>query len=49
MVTHRAHVQIFFEEWRHLDEEHLEGLKKRRDRYYQLRPRHGGGGVAGGR
>jgi AcrR family transcriptional regulator len=34
MVTHRPHVQIFFEEWRNLDEAHLEGLRERRDRYY---------------
>lgn len=36
MVTHRPHVQIFFEEWRNLDEEHLAGLKERRDLYYRF-------------
>jgi TetR/AcrR family transcriptional regulator, cholesterol catabolism regulator len=34
MVSHRPHVQIFFEEWRHLDHDHLEALRGRRDRYY---------------
>lgn len=34
MVTHRPHVQIFFEEWRHLDAEHIMDLKRRRDRYF---------------
>lgn len=36
MVTHRAHVQIFFEEWRHLDKEDIAGLKERRDNYYRF-------------
>jgi len=36
MVTHRPHVQIFFEEWRHLDEEHISDLKSRRDAYYRF-------------
>lgn len=34
MVTHRPHVQLFFEEWRHLDEEHLAALRLRRDSYF---------------
>jgi TetR/AcrR family transcriptional regulator, cholesterol catabolism regulator len=36
LVTHRSHVQVFFEEWRNLDDAHLGGLKERRDAYYQF-------------
>jgi AcrR family transcriptional regulator len=36
MVTHRAHVQIFFEEWRHLDRDDIAGLKERRDAYFRF-------------
>lgn len=33
MTEHRGEVRVFFEEWRHLDPDHLEGLRERRDRY----------------
>lgn len=33
MTVHRGEVRVFFEEWRHLDHEHLQGLRKRRDDY----------------
>lgn len=36
METHREHVHVFFEEWRYLDQNHLEALKERRDAYYQF-------------
>lgn len=36
MITHRPHVQVFFEDWRYLDKSHLKALRKRRDGYYRF-------------
>jgi TetR/AcrR family transcriptional regulator, cholesterol catabolism regulator len=36
MITHRPHVQVFFEDWRYLDGAHLKALRKRRDGYYRF-------------
>lgn len=36
METHRQHVHVFFEDWRYLDEEHLEALRERRGGYYRF-------------
>jgi AcrR family transcriptional regulator len=36
MTSHRPHVQVFFEDWRYLDAEHIAGLRKRRDGYYHF-------------
>lgn len=33
MTVHRGEVRVFFEEWRHLDRDHLDGLRQRRDNY----------------